>query len=272
MKTLAGYTILYDAECPMCNLYSQAFVATGMLDKTGRASYQQMPEAACPLVDRQRAINEIALVNTQTGEVNYGIRSLLKVIGHAFPVFGPLFNFSPFAGLMSKVYAFISYNRKVIIPAKADENGLQPTFNLFYRLLYLLFTSLSVGFILTHYAGHLTAFVPIGSPYREYMICSGQVLFQGIIVALYRPAKKWDYLGNMMTISFAGALLLLPMLIIAKFAAIPAIIFILYFLAVAGLMFLEHIRRTKILDLGWLLTITWAAYRLGILLLIFYFN
>jgi hypothetical protein len=86
MKTLAGYTILYDAECPMCNLYSKAFVKTGMLDNSGRVPYQQMPANVCPYVDRQRAVNEIALVNSQTGEVNYGIRSLFKVIGNSFPV------------------------------------------------------------------------------------------------------------------------------------------------------------------------------------------
>jgi predicted DCC family thiol-disulfide oxidoreductase YuxK len=196
MKTLAGYTILYDAECPMCSLYSRAFIATGMLDKQGRVPYQQIPEVACPLVDRQRAVNEIALVNIQTGEVKYGINSLFKIIGNAFPVFGPLFNFKPFVWLMSKVYAFISYNRRVIIPAKANEAGLQPTFNLYYRLAYLLFTSISIGFVLTHYATHLTGLVPLGGPYREYMICSGQVLFQGIIISLYRPAKRWEYLGN----------------------------------------------------------------------------
>lgn len=272
MKTLAGYTILYDAECPMCNVYTRAFVAAGMLDKNSRAPYQQIPEAACPLVDRQRAVNEIALVNTQTGEVNYGIKSLFKVIGHAFPVFGPLFGFRPFIWLMSKVYAFISYNRKVIIPVKIDKSAIQPTFNLFYRLLYLALTSLSVGFILTHYAAHLSPLVPIGNPYREYMICSGQVLFQGIIISLYRPAKSWDYLGNMMSISMGGALLLLPVLLLGKLISIAPIICILWFLAVAGLMFLEHIRRSKLLGLGWLLTISWMAYRAGLLFIILYFN
>lgn len=268
MKTLANYTILYDAECPMCGLYSRAMISTGMLDANGRIPYQQMPEAACPLVDRQRAMNEIALINTKTGEVHYGIRSLFKVIGNAFPIFKPLFGFAPFVWLMSKVYAFISYNRRVIIPAKKDDAALQPTFNLTYRLLYLLFTSATVGFVLTRYAALLHGFVPIGSPYREYLICSGQVLFQGMIISLYRPNKRWEYLGNMMTISFAGALMLLPMIWLAKLIAVPAIICMLYFFAVAGLMFLEHIRRTKLLELGWLLTITWALYRLGILILI----
>ena len=271
MKTLAGYTVLYDTECPMCDLYTRAFVSTGMLDKSGRAAYQQMPEAVCPLIDRQRAINEIALVNSQTGEVHYGIRSLFKVIGNAVPVFKPLFDFAPFIWLMSKVYAFISYNRKVIIPVKANADTLQPTFSLFYRVLYLLLTSLTVGFILTQYAPLLSGLVPLGNPYREFMICSGQVIFQGIIVSLYKPAKRWDYLGNMMTISFAGALLLLPVILLGKLIAINPMICLLYFLLVAGLMLLEHIRRTKLLELGWLLSATWVTYRLGVLILILLF-
>ena len=64
MKTLKDHVILYDAECPMCKVYTHAFTTSGMLDKTGRAPYQQIPESACPVVDRQRAVNEIALVNT----------------------------------------------------------------------------------------------------------------------------------------------------------------------------------------------------------------
>jgi hypothetical protein len=271
MKTLAGYTILYDAECPMCNLYSKAFVKTGMLDNSGRVPYQQMPANVCPYVDRQRAVNEIALVNSQTGEVNYGIRSLFKVIGNSFPVFSPLFGFKPFVWLMSKVYAFISYNRKVIIPAKASPDSIQPTFSLFWRLAYLLFTWLMVGFILTRYAHCLTGMVPVGNAYREYLICGGQVIFQGMAtIALSKP-KKWDYLGNMMTISFAGALLLLPMLLLNRLLPIPAIINTAYFLGVAGLMLLEHIRRTKLLELGWALTISWVMYRIGVLLFILLF-
>lgn len=273
MKTLQNHIILYDAECPICKLYTQAFTQTGMLNADGRASYQHMPEVACPVVDRRRAVNEIALVNTQTGEVSYGIDSLFKVLGNAWPVFKPLFGFSAFAWLMRKVYAFISYNRRVIIPATHIEGGsIQPTFRLSYRLLYLAFTWLVVAFILTHYAVKLAPLVPVGSAYREYLICGGQVFFQGIIISLYKPGKRWEYLGNMMTVSLGGALLLLPVLAMGMLVAMPALVYTICFMGVAGLMFLEHIRRTKLLGLGWLLTITWMAYRLLVLLLIFLMN
>ena len=269
MRTLHNYLILYDSECPMCKVYTRAFTATGMLDADGRAPYQHMPVAACPLVDRQRAVNEIALVNTQTGEVKYGIESLFAVIANSFPVFSPLFNCRPFARIMRKVYAFISYNRKIIIPppGKTDP-AFQPAFSLKYRIAWLFFTTLVAGTILTAYSKLLLGLFPPGSGYREYMICFGQILFQGFLVSLYAPRKSWDYLGNMMTISLAGSLLLLPMLPLAPLLHANAIAASAYFLFVASLMLLEHIRRSKLLGLGWLLTITWVTYRLIVLWLI----
>ena len=279
MKTLKDHVILYDSECPMCKVYTHAFTSTGMLDREGRAPYQDMPSFACPLVDQQRAVNEIALVDTVTGEVNYGIESLFKVIGHSFPVFSPLFNFPPFVWLMRKLYAFISYNRKVIIPApKTGVHTIQSSFSLRYRILWLLFTAWFSGFILTRYAGLLTGILPLGSSngvlsagnsYREYLIAGGQLLVQGIIVSLYAPSKRWDYLGNMMTISLAGALLLLPLMAIGTVIHLSAEAAAGYFLAVAGLMLLEHIRRMKLLSPGWILTLSWVAYRVVVLLVIF---
>jgi len=128
------------------------------------------------------------------------------------------------------------------------------------------------SFILTAYAHLLIGVVPIGSVYREYLICGGQIFFQGLIVSLIAKEKKWDYLGNMMTISFAGSLLLGFVLLEAHWIGHQPIFYTAYFMLVAGLMFLEHIRRTKLLQLGWTLTITWALYRTAILLLILLIN
>lgn len=144
--------ILFDAECPMCSVYTKAFVATGILRDNGRIAYQQTTAETCPMVDRQRAVNEIALINQTTGEVTYGIESLFIVFGTAFPVLKPLFTFSPFIWLMRKIYAFISYNRRVIIPAPAtDTYAFQPTFKLNYRIAYLFFTWTITAYILTVY-------------------------------------------------------------------------------------------------------------------------
>lgn len=270
MKTLKNHIVLFDAECLMCQAYTLAFVKSGMLDGNGRAAYQNELTNFCPLIDKQRAVNEIALVNLANGEVTYGIKSLFKIIGNAFPVFSLLFSLKPFAWLMSKLYAFISYNRRVIIPANSHSQSFayQPSFKIQYNIAYLLLTWFSTGYILTAYAHLLTGIVPLGNSYREYFICGGQIIFQGIVISTFKKEKLWDYLGNMMTISFAGSLLLFVMLCISHWFKITPIVAVLYFLAVAGSMFLEHIRRTKLLNLGLTLTITWALYRAGLLVLI----
>ncbi|WCT11761.1 DUF393 domain-containing protein [Mucilaginibacter jinjuensis] len=269
MNTLKNHLILFDAECPMCSLYTKAFVSTGLLEQDGRAAYQETAVETCPLVDRQRAVNEIALVNQETGEVTYGVKSLFKVFSVAIPALKPLFEFAPFVWLMSKVYAFISYNRRVIIPAATEQYAYQPTFKLHYRVAYLLFTWAITAYILTAYVHLMYGLLPVGTSYREYLICGGQIFFQGIIISLFASDKKWAYLGNMMTISFAGALLLLPGLLLATWFSLPPVFYVCYFMAMAGLMFLEHIRRTKLLSLGWTLTVSWACYRLLVLLFIF---
>ncbi|MGZ3757345.1 MAG: DUF393 domain-containing protein [Mucilaginibacter sp.] len=270
MKTLNNHLILFDADCPMCNAYTKAFVATGLLPQDGRAAYQLLNAETCPMVDRQRAVNEIALVNRNTGEVTYGINSLFKIFGTAIPVLRPVLAFAPLVWVMSKFYAFISYNRRVIIPA-AEQAGnfqYQPAFKLNYRLLYLLFTWGITAYILTAYVHLMKGLLPQGYAFREYLVCGGQIFFQGLIVYYLAKSKAWDYLGNMMTISFAGALLLGFGLLAAHWFALPPIVWAAYFMLVAGSMFLEHIRRTKLLGLDFTLSITWAIYRTLVLILI----
>lgn len=270
MKARKNHLILFDAECPMCRMYTQAFVESGMLDNDGRTAYQELPAQACPMLDRQRAVNEIALVDQETGEVTYGIESLFKVFAVSFPVLKPLFLFRPFVWLMSKIYAFIAFNRRVIIlaPVAANSFELQPTFKLNYRLAYLFATWLLTAIVLSAYASLMTGLLPEGSVYREYLICGGQIFFQGAIISIIHKDKRWDYLGNMMTIPFGGALLLLPVLLLAPWLDLHPLFCATWFMGVAGLMLLEHIRRSKLLELGWLLTISWILYRILVLLLI----
>lgn len=271
MKTLYNYVLLFDGECTIGSTYTKVFVKTGMLTVDGRASYQKVDEKICQILDQQRAAIEIALVDTITGEVTYGIECLFKIIGNSFPLLNPVLNLKPFIYLMSKFYSFISYNRNIIIPAETKLNTVKPSFKLRYRILYLLSTWLVTSFILTHYTHLLVDFVPLGSKLREYLICGGQIILQGIIVWHYKKDKLWSYLGNMMTISFTGALLLTPAIVAAKIFDINSILFILYFLLIAGLMFLEHLRRSKLLKLGWLMSMSWLIYRLAILGLILNF-
>jgi hypothetical protein len=269
MKTLANHLLLFDAECPICEAYSRTVVKSGLISNDGRKAYQQELDAqACPLIDRQRAVDQIALVNLETGEVSYGAESILRLYAAEYPLFSKVLTLGPLMWILNKLYAFLSFNRRVIMPPTSRLYGLQPALKLHYRIAYLIFTWFITSIILTKYAALLADVVPVGGSLREYFICGGQILFQGIVVSFIAKQKKWDYLGNMMTISFAGALLLGLMLIAANWMGDNAILYLCYFIGIAGLMLLEHIRRSKLLQVGWWLTVSWVFYRVFILLLI----
>ncbi|BAV08296.1 hypothetical protein SAMN05421788_112104 [Filimonas lacunae] len=267
MKTLKDHLILYDADCPMCHLYTRAFVKAGMLDNNGREAYQHTASHSCFDIDMQRAVNEIALVNRQTGEVTYGIQSLFTIIAHSFPVFRRLFQSSSFISVMGRLYAFVSYNRRVIIPS-ADAThhlALQPSFKKRYRIAWLLFTWLVTAFILSAYAWRITTVLSAGGFYREYLVCGGQIIFQAFVLSRIAPQKTWDYLGNMMTVSLAGALLLLLGMMVGSLLHASVVFYVSFFMTVAGLMFLEHLRRCSLLGLNYIPSVTWVLYRLLLL-------
>src|SRR6185369_3296957 len=114
MKTLENNILIYDCDCPMCNIYSGAFVKTGMLDRHGRMPYNDISDQVKALIDLNRSRNEIALVDISNNKVIYGLDSLLIILGNNFPFIKIIFRFKPLYWFMKKVYSFISFNRKVI--------------------------------------------------------------------------------------------------------------------------------------------------------------
>jgi predicted DCC family thiol-disulfide oxidoreductase YuxK len=269
MKTLKNYKLIFDDQCPLCQTYSKAFVLTGLLDKEGREGFQEMHEETCTLIDKKRACNEIALVNMETGKVIYGIDSILKIISLRIPLLTKLFKFKPIYYLLKKLYSFISFNRKVIMPSKNPNDTCTPDFNLKYRTLYLILTWLLTSFVLFRYSIDLTNYLPKSTLGREFFICGGQILFQSIILINNDKQKIYNYLGNMMSISLAGAILLVIGILIAKIAIIhSAIFFLIYFFSVVFLMFLEHLRRCKLIGYNLIPSITWILYQLAAFLII----
>lgn len=266
MKTLKNHTILYDEVCPMCNLYTKAFVQSGMLDKEGRLPYHELPENYC--IDRSRAVDEIALVNRETGAVHYGVDSLMMIIGTSLPFLKPLFRNRVFVWLIRRFYRFISFNRRVIMPPANAQPGTDPSFHKGYRIAYIVFAWLVTAFILHHYSRLMVGLVPAGGFYRELLVCGGQLIWQGVVISQTNPGRAWNYLGTMMTVSLAGALALLPALLAGHFTGAHPYIFTGWFLVVAGLMLLEHIRRVNILKLNKGLSVSWVLYRVSLLFII----
>lgn len=272
MKKLKDHIILYDAVCPLCSLYTKGFIDAGMLDKNGRLPYQDLPQSLACTVDQKRYVNEIALVDTRSGTVYYGVNSLLKITGHSFPALARLFRLKPLFKAAVCLYKFISFNRRVILPSKRTEDNtaaLEPAFHRGYRLAFLLFTVLFTSIVLSAYNRRLEVFLPAGDIYREIFICGGQIVWQAVVIFFLKKSSRWNYLGNLMTISFAGALLLLAGMGVGRlFAWQQPMLYAGIFGMVVFAMFLEHIRRTRLLGLDWRVTASWVAYRLLVLFII----
>lgn len=270
MKMLRDHIIIYDADCPLCRAYTGAFVRKGMLAPDGRQAFQRMDNETEALLDLDRARSEIALVDTRTGQVRYGLQSLMTIIGHAIPVLQPLFRFRPLRWLLQRLYYLVSYNRKIIAAVTPSANArmsCNPPFNLKYRILYLLLSWVFTSFILQRYSGLLEGLIPASSFGREFMICGGQILFQGAMMGFLRRELLLEYLGHMMTVSLMGALFLLPLLLLSPLLPAAPLAYAAYFMGVVAFMLYEHMRRMRLLGLGLVPSMSWVTYRVLLLAL-----
>jgi hypothetical protein len=241
-----------------------------MLDKNGRCTYQDSPAELANKVDFIRAVNEIALVNTKTYEVTYGVASLIKILQHSFPFVGIIFRSHIMVKLAERAYRFVSFNRRVIIPASGDEaSTYRPALHKGYRMAFILFAWLVTAFLLNRYSTLLNPFLPASSFHREMVICGGQIIWQVLLLWRLNKSKIWEYLGHLMAISLGGAVLLgVFMLTFSFFQNIPVLLALAVFFMVVGAMFFEHIRRTMIMELPWMVTASWVLYRCIILFFI----
>lgn len=265
MKPLKNHTLIYDNECPMCNIYSKGFIKAGMLDESGREAFTELSFVNKNLIDFNRAKNEIALVDHGKNKVMYGLDSLLLIIGNSFPTLEKIARIKPLYWFFKKLYSFVSYNRKQIIPSAKDqtEEACVPDFNLKYRLAYIAFVVIFSGYILSLFSTKLGLGLTQNF-WREFTICIGQIVWQTLFLKSYLKDKIWNYLGNMMTVSLIGTLLLIP----ALFLHLNAMSSVFYFGTVVFIMLLEHLRRCKVLKLNFLPTLSWMIFRIIVLIIL----
>lgn len=274
MKTLVNQTLLYDEDCPLCRVYTSGFIKAGMLDENGKKPYCQLSDEERIFIDVQRASNEIALVNNENKTVIYGIDSLLKVIGFSFPWMEKIGNLKPINFFLKKLYSFISYNRKVIIPSKiTKEIKLQciPDFNYQYRILYIFFATTTTTIVLYQFSDSIPI-LPKSTIAREPILAFGQIVFQSLFLIKFDKKIILNYIGNLMTVPLMGSLLLLPILILNLVLNIPELINLGWFGITVLLMLVEHSRRIKLLELPLFLSIAWVIYRIIALTIILNLN
>lgn len=239
--------LVYDDACPLCVAYTSAFVKTGLLTAEGRQSFSDVSAELLHTINYQRSKNEIPLLDPVTNKVWYGIDALLEILGSKCPTIKTIGHYKPVNWLLKKLYSFISYNRKVIVAAKASPLKIDcsPSFNLFYRVLFMLVFLVANTLMLYPVHQHLLSKIP------EYSLTVSQLFLVhtvmvaiNCILALFLPKQTAiEYLGQVNMLTLVTNLLLLPLLITGAYLNLHHWVNYLYLGLLTIVIFNEYFRR-----------------------------
>ena len=239
--------LVYDDACPLCVAYTSAFVKAGLLTAEGRQSFSDVSAELLHTINYQRSKNEIPLLDPVTNKVWYGIDALLEILGSKCPAIKTIGHIKPVNWFLKKLYSFISYNRKVIVAAKASPLKIDcsPSFNLFYRVLFILVFLLANTLMLYPVHRHLLSKMP------GYSLSAGQLFLLhtamvaiNCILALFMPKQTAiEYLGQVNMLTLVTNLLLLPLLITGACLHLHNWINYLYLALLTIVIFNEYFRR-----------------------------
>lgn len=267
METANQQVLIYDKDCPFCRWYTGMFVKTGLLTEAGRIPFSEAIQDPELKFDLELSKNKIALLDHQSGNVKYGIDSLLTVLGNRFKWIEKIGNFPPIHFLLTLLYSFISYNRKVIAPSKCNGTcDCTPDRNYFWRIAFIVACGLLVNCVTGLYFSIQLSRFFIGDPFfTDLLFFAAQIAFQFVFFKLLKQHNFYDYAGQVSFISALGALILLffhfglntlntmgiQTEMLAPFCYGMVYLFMLY----------EHARRLKILELSAWLSVSWVLFR-----------
>ena len=137
--------LIYDDNCPLCSAYTKAFVKGGFLKPANRIAFSDVNMQQFK-IDWNRARHEIPLIDMQNGEVKYGVDALVDILQQKFSFINPLMNIKWLYWFFKKLYKLISYNRKIIVAAKAPcktSIDCTPDYSFFWRwvLIFICYGS-----------------------------------------------------------------------------------------------------------------------------------
>jgi predicted DCC family thiol-disulfide oxidoreductase YuxK len=245
----ADCILVYDDNCPLCDWYSSLFVKYGFLGKEGRQPFSTLQPSLLAHIDFDKSRNEIPLINVSTGHTLYGIDALLFILGQRMPLISRAGNITPIKWLLKKLYKFISYNRKVIVARKCNTGAIDcaPDLNYFYRIffmmIFLVFNTLMLlpvyNIILSRLPGvNISATGIIAGHF-------GLLLINCISALSFSKQKAIDYLGQANMLALIAILLLVPLLVLAKFVDPGETFISAYIIIVAIFIFQEYLRRME---------------------------
>ncbi|WP_461135755.1 thiol-disulfide oxidoreductase DCC family protein [Spirosoma lituiforme] len=196
--------IIYDASCPMCRLYTKGMVAADPSGCLMRLSSSQLTPENISRIDQQRARHEIPLVDLDGGETLYGVDTWIYAFGKQNKRIERVLSLSWIKVCLQTLYAFISYNRRIIItsaPGRWNLLDLQPDFRLAYRFAFILAIFGLVGGLATivHFPGWLSV---------TLLLVIGQLFVTCLYVATRHDVDfrqtMMDYTGHLGMSLFIG--------------------------------------------------------------------
>jgi len=266
--------LLVDKHCLVSNAFVNTLVKLKVAPSQLMTTYQEITSQDAQHIDMQRAQNEVALYEVGTTKVTYGVAAIIKVMSGNHRKVENLLKWPIIYQIICFIYGLIAYNRNVFYPKQIPETIRKcvPTEHSFFRWTYLIGVAALTGIILNQYVFHINQTLGLEHDWlREYYICFGQIAWQLVAIQLIDRSQTTTYLGNMSTVSLIGGILLLPILLLHHWFSLPLLGLVGGFGLVVGIMFLEHIRRCKVLGLPLWMTFSWVLYRTVVLALVILF-
>lgn len=266
MKTNDNYVLVYDRNCPFCNWYTKAFIQSGFLNENGRIPYDTIQDNPDYHFDRITARNKIALLNLQTGSVEYGINSLLTVLGNRIPIISRIGHLAPIHWLLEQLYSLISYNRKIIAPENCNGTcACNPNKSWGWRIAFaILCTLITFGSINLYFGNNHTPFFT--NTFTEMLLFLLQIPFQWMCFRLLKQHDFYTYFGHLVFISCLSVVALpvcylgieildnsgLTISFLPSFCYLPCAFLLMYF----------HSKRVKLLGLSPYLNLSFVFFRI----------
>ena len=251
MKT-SNKILLYDDYCPLCAWYSGLFVKYKLLAPENRQPFSTANEKLVSLIDFEKGRNEIPLVDPVSGKVLYGLDALLSILGNPFPIIEKIGKIQPIHWVLTKLYKFVSYNRKVVVARKCGTGAIDcsPEFNIAYRLL-LVFISVTL-MLLSIGAVHssILSRIPFYSISKEQLLIATLTLTAISYTASFlMPRRKIiEFFGQASMLSILTMLLLIPLFLLNSLIDLPSWFVLSYLGIMAILIGKEYFRRMQFIE------------------------
>lgn len=253
---MSKYIIVYDDHCGVCNFGVSLMTRTGFVAHESSVQLSQFKNNSITCnIDPQKACDEMAVVNKNTKEVQYGTKGYSLLLAEKYPSFSRLFLSTPLIKIVSPFYLFFASNRRILAPLNLNETLCQPTLKKGYRLSLLIF----LGFfatVITYIKGEILSTSEMFSFLNGYKLV--QITGVGWILTgiMYNGPKRWDYWGHLAVM--AGTAILIQSFALVGYCFIPHLYWIFSSMLITDLLMLYiHYKRIQIMQLSQKHTSKW---------------